>query len=92
MVHGLETMTAMNDAATSKVKRVVVCNDDHSGSQALYVDGKFMMSDSAIYAHDIENGVGGSDVPFVISQRDFISIGDENAEWPERLEDVKECE
>ncbi len=78
------------------IKKVVVVNDESDigyCAQAMYVDGKFVLSCSMIYACQISSFVGGEDVPFTLSQ---VDIEEAPYPWPETLaellEQSTECE
>lgn len=79
----------VNAVSPQHTKKVVVANDQGSlgeDSQAMYVDGKLVFSNTTIYACQLESFVGGSHVPFTLSQEDFESTPDP---WPETIEELR---
>jgi hypothetical protein len=92
MTHGLETMARLNNEAVAEhearntIKSIVVLNDSLNCDQALYVDGKLVESDPAIYAHDIERACKGSACMVVTRNVDPPD------EWPEDLSYFDESE
>ena len=69
-------------------KKVVVVLEDHTCSEALYVDGVLCGSDSTIYACDIQNAVGGPNIPFTLQQIICDDIG--SIPWPQTLKELQE--
>jgi hypothetical protein len=90
MVHGLETMAKMNDAASAEVVKpieVVVVDAVDSDVQGLYVNGQLRESESVIYASEISKHVGTS--PMVLTVADVVGyFTDKPLYWPESYTDL----